>query len=210
MTAIAELARANAIQVEAKKHALRQQQDGCWIMTLRVHPNDMPEQIMKAAMGTRYMMALVEIGDDEQPLPPHPAVAAPRPVEASQPSPAGENKCVAVAYGGKQCVGRCMEPKDCSGKPIADKADKRKFSEMAPAQQAGIICNEQAFHKFLIEKFYRVWMRCDDLTDTRRAANCVREICKVDSRSDIKPDNADWSALVLAYRLWQREPEFVA
>jgi hypothetical protein len=116
----------------------------------------------------------------EYPLPPHPAEAAPRPASSSpQPLPAGENK------------------------------QKRPFGTITPAEQAGILCNEQAFHKFLIEKHYRVWMRCDDLTDTRRAANCVREICKVDSRADIKPDNAVWSALVLAYRLWQREPEFV-
>lgn len=178
MTAIADLARASALQVEAKKHALRQQQDGCWILTLKVHQHDMPQQIMTAAMGARYVMALVEIGDDEHPLPPHPAEAAPRPVHAApQPLPVGENK------------------------------SRRPFTELSPAQQAGMLCNEQAFAKFLQEKHYRVWMRCDDLNDQRRCANVVRELCKVDSRAEIKPDNADWSALVLAYRLWQRHPE---
>ena len=90
----------------------------------------------------------------------------------------------------------------------ADK-ERRKFSEMLPAQQAGILCNEVAFHKFLQEKFRTAWMRCDDMNDQLRSRNVIREICKVDSRADITSSNADWSALVLAYRLWQREPEFV-
>lgn len=192
MNAIADLARENAMSVEAKKHALRQQQDGCWIMTLRVHPSDMPEQIMKAPMGTRYMLALVEIGDDEQPLPPHPAVAAPRPAKAPQPSPP----------------------------PVGENKHKRPFAEWAPAQQAGMLCSDKSFQKFLCEKYERYWVGVSDdgryLSDRPPperwkaiAAVVVRMILDVDSRADITPENADWSGLVLAYRLWQREPEFV-
>jgi hypothetical protein len=91
----------------------------------------------------------------------------------------------------------------------AGEAERRKFETLLPAQQAGILCNEVAFHRFLQEKFYLSWMRCDDFNDQRRSANVIREICEVDSRADITRDNALWSALVLAYRLWQREPEFV-
>lgn len=173
----ASRAREAALSVEAKKHALRQQQDGCWIMTLRVHQNDMPEAIMKAAMGTRYMLAMVEIGDDEEPV--SRAVSQ----AEKQPEPASR----------------------LPSQPVRADKERRQFSEIAPAQQAGILCGERAFRLFLAETFPQVWT----ITNRDPAAS-VREICKVDSRSDIKPDNADWSALVLAYRLWKNHPEYVA
>lgn len=94
-------------------------------------------------------------------------------------------------------------------KPVRADKPRRQFGEIAPAQQAGIFCNEVAFHKFLQEEFKAEWMRCDDYNDQRRAANVVREICEVNSRSEITPQNTLWSALVLKYRLWQREPEFI-
>jgi len=124
----------------------------------------------------------------EQPLPPHPAVAAPRPVLApSQPTtPAGENKI------------------------------RRPFPDMPPSQQAGMLCNEISFQKFLKERHRSIWSAAmstvpEDCQDYGRyaAAETTRLLCKVNSRADIKTDNAEWSALVLAYRLWQREPEFV-
>ncbi len=174
-------AREAALSVEAKKHALRQQQDGCWIMTLRVHQNDMPEAIMKAAMGTRYMLALVEIGDDEQPI--SQRDPSPIPGAGDKPGPATSGKVVPVR---------------------ADKA-RRAFSELTPSQQAGIICSETAFRLFLGERFPEVWT-----ATLRDPAASVREICKVDSRADITRDNADWSALVLAYRLWMNHPEYAA
>ena len=68
MTAEAHIARQVAVNFEAKKHELRQLQDGHWKITLTIHPNDMPDEMMKAAMGTRYMIAAVEIGDDEAPV----------------------------------------------------------------------------------------------------------------------------------------------
>lgn len=181
-------ARENALSVEAKKHALRQQQDGCWIMTLRVHQNDMPEQIMKAPMGTRYMLALVEIGDDEQPLP-HgtpfasaPVTATPRPAKAPQPMPVGDVK------------------------------SRRPFGEMSPAQQAGMLSQDQGFWRFLEERHAATWNECNIIGVRFKsdiAAAVVRELCEVNSRAEITPDNVKWSSLVLAYRLWQREPEVV-
>lgn len=180
-------AREAALSVEAKKHALRQQQDGCWIMTLRVHQNDMPEAVMKAAMGTRYQLAMVEIGDDEQPVS--------RPVLQAEKQP---------------------EP-TTSGKQVSARSDKerRQFSELQPAQQAGILCNEEAFWKFLRERDPKQWLRChyagnQQLEYNVTAAAVVRELCSVDSRADITPDNADWSGLVLAYRLWMNHPEYAA
>lgn len=92
-----------------------------------------------------------------------------------------------------------------AARPVRAEKEKRPFNELAPAQQAGILCGEQLFRFFLAEKFPQVWT-----ITNRDPASAVREICKVDSRADIKPDNADWSALVLAFRLWKNHPEYVA
>ncbi len=59
----------NEIPIEAKKDGLAQLQDGCWKLTLKVHLDDMPTWLMSAPMGTRLACAIVEIGDDEQPVP---------------------------------------------------------------------------------------------------------------------------------------------
>ncbi len=85
----------------------------------------------------------------------------------------------------------------------ADK-ERRSFDTLPCAQQAGILCGEQAFKVFLFEKFNIIWDRVG-----HDPAAAVREICEVNTRAEIKPDNAMWSALVLSYRLWQREPEYV-
>jgi len=42
------------------------------------------------------------------------------------------------------------------------------------------------------------------------AAACVRELCKVNSRSELTDKNVEWNALRLAYQLWLNEPELVA
>ena len=59
----------DTIPIEAKKDGLAQLQDGCWKLTLKVHWEDMPTWLMSAPMGTRLACAIVEIGDDEKPVP---------------------------------------------------------------------------------------------------------------------------------------------
>lgn len=65
---MAELAREAAVHFEAKKDSLRQTQDGTWKATFTVSPVDMPAPLLGAVPGTRYVLALVEIGDDEAPV----------------------------------------------------------------------------------------------------------------------------------------------
>lgn len=55
-----------AVHVEAVKTALRQSKDGV-VLSLALHPNDMPPSILTDPVGTRYMVALVRLGDDDQP-----------------------------------------------------------------------------------------------------------------------------------------------
>lgn len=65
---IAAQARAAATAIECKKDSVRQVQCGDWRLTLTVAAADMPVRVITAAPGARYMLAIVEIGDDEQPV----------------------------------------------------------------------------------------------------------------------------------------------
>lgn len=58
-----------ASTMEAKIDGLRKLQDNTWKFTVTVHPEDMPAWLLASPMGTRLQLAIVEIGDDEQPLP---------------------------------------------------------------------------------------------------------------------------------------------
>lgn len=57
-----------AAHFEAKKHAYRQTQDGI-VISFVVHPNDVAAALATAPLGTRYMVAFAEIGENEQPIP---------------------------------------------------------------------------------------------------------------------------------------------
>ena len=51
---------------EAKKHGYRQTQDGI-VVSFVLHPNEVPDDLALAALGTRYMLVFTRIGDDEEP-----------------------------------------------------------------------------------------------------------------------------------------------
>ena len=51
---------------EAKKHGYRQTADGI-VVSFVLHPNEVPDDLALAALGTRYMLAFTRIGDDEEP-----------------------------------------------------------------------------------------------------------------------------------------------
>lgn len=99
------------------------------------------------------------------------------------------------------------QPPETQPRPVTDRqaspagADKRKFEDMPAPQQAGMLSQDRAFRFFLAEKFEM------PIPDPDEAASIIRHHCKVKSRAHLTPDNAEWSSLVLAYRLWQRHPE---
>ncbi len=74
-----DMARDNAISLEAKKDALQQRQSGDWKVSFTVQGADMDARLTRAAMGTRFAMVLVEIGDDELPVPAKKTAAKPEP-----------------------------------------------------------------------------------------------------------------------------------
>lgn len=77
-----------------------------------------------------------------------------------------------------------------------------KWNDLGPVKQAGLLCNDPAFQKFLNETRRAI---CDDADS---AAAIVRTHCKVKSRAEIKVSNYTgqlWLDLVAEYRAWQRD-----
>jgi hypothetical protein len=54
----------NALQFEAVKVALKQDRTG-FVLTLSIHPDEIPEELIRDYVGTRYGVAMVRIEDDE-------------------------------------------------------------------------------------------------------------------------------------------------
>lgn len=176
MTDIATFARNSALQLEVKKDGLAQRQDGRWQLKVIIHPNDMPAALSLAPMGTRYMAALVEIGDDEQPV----------------------NRKGGDASA-KQQPAHTKQPRQPSSS--ADGAERRSWGDLPPAQQAGIRCAEPAFWRFLNETS----SEADVIDNADKAATYVRLICGIESRAELTGDHRArliWRDLDSKYRAW--------
>ncbi len=131
--------------IEAKKDGLAQLQDGCWKLTLKVHLNDMPQWLMAAAMGTRLACAIVEIGDDEEPVP-------------HELSPA--KKAYAAKTEGEKAVTRAvMLCKDVEfiywirGLGVENTPRSYLLVQCGIASRSELATNERALNKFLAIEF---------------------------------------------------------
>ncbi len=58
-----------ATNCEVKLHGFRRTADGV-VVSFVVHPAEVPNALALDPLGTRYMLALAAIGDDETPIPP--------------------------------------------------------------------------------------------------------------------------------------------
>ena len=54
-------------QFEGCKVALKQDRTG-YILTLSIHPNDVPDEILRDFVGARYQVVMVRIDGDERPM----------------------------------------------------------------------------------------------------------------------------------------------
>jgi hypothetical protein len=54
-------------QFECVKVGIKQDNSG-YILTLRIHPDELPEEIMRDFVGSRYMTVMVRINEDERPM----------------------------------------------------------------------------------------------------------------------------------------------
>jgi hypothetical protein len=57
----------DTLQYEAVKIAMKQDKEG-YVLTLRVHPDEVPQSLFTDFVGARYQVVMVRIGDDDRPL----------------------------------------------------------------------------------------------------------------------------------------------
>lgn len=54
-------------QFEAIKVSMKQDNSG-YVLTLRIHPDEVPEEILRDFVGARYMAVLVRMNEEERPM----------------------------------------------------------------------------------------------------------------------------------------------
>ena len=54
-------------QFEGKKIALKQTKEGI-VMSLAIHPDELPTELMRDFVGSRYMVVMVRLADTEEPF----------------------------------------------------------------------------------------------------------------------------------------------
>ena len=54
-------------QFEALKVSMRQDRTG-YVLTLSVHPDEVPEQVLRDFVGARYQVVMVRLSDDQMPM----------------------------------------------------------------------------------------------------------------------------------------------
>ncbi len=55
------------LQFEAVKMALKQNKDG-YVLTMNVHPDDVPDALLRDFVGARYQVVMVRLADDDTPM----------------------------------------------------------------------------------------------------------------------------------------------
>jgi transposase len=55
------------LQFEGVKVALKQDKTG-YVLTLSLHPDDIPEELLRDFVGSRYQVVMVRINQNEQPM----------------------------------------------------------------------------------------------------------------------------------------------
>jgi hypothetical protein len=55
------------IQFESVKVGMKQDNSG-YILTMRIHPDEVPETIMRDFVGSRYMTVMVRLNEEEKPM----------------------------------------------------------------------------------------------------------------------------------------------
>ena len=193
MSDISTIARANAISVEAKLVRHSKRTDGGINIGLAIHPHGIPQALIDAQLGDRFMVALVQIDEHEQPIQRTDASA---PVEGDAPGP---STLAVVQTASASANGR--------GQPSP--ARKPVDPERRLTQRAAILCGDGLFQKYLNEHSPLGCGPCIDKDDAKRI---VCEICQVKSRKDIIPGTVAatrWDFLESSFVCWRDKDSFV-
>lgn len=192
MTDPATIARELAISVEAKLTGFAKRADGGVNLRFQVHPNDVRKELRDAPLGTRYVMALVEVDDDGLPVQRKDnegETPVPAPLTAGPDGQAGRITSVSESRRG--------EPSP--PKPVA--ADKRL------SRRAGILCADQLYRKWLAKQ-----SGLTEITKDEAAAH-MRTYCGVTTRTHILPGTPaalKFEELEGRYKIWLHNPELEA
>ena len=197
MTDMATIARERALNCEVRKIAYRQSKDGV-VISLLIHPNEVPDELATAPLGTRYVLAMVELNDDETPVERSSKVERP----AVNREVAGSSPAAPAMKGGEANSAelRLHKTPPASEDSTTPARARKSWHEMPPTMQAGVLCTDKSFQK---------WIGASSELD---AAHIVRRRCGVASRKDIQLTTAAaiiWRDIVSDYRAWMHEPEFV-
>lgn len=157
-----------ASHFEAKKHAYRQTQDGV-VISFVVHPNDLNAALAVAPLGTRYMVAVAQIGDDGMP------VETP---EASVVEPASTQD----AAGGAVASPRLSAP--ASGA-------RGGWYGLLPSARASILCKDPDFRAWAEGTFKTV------LENEGEADTWLKDKIDTHSKACLNPDNKPHHAAAL-------------
>lgn len=167
---------------EARLHGFRRTQDGV-VISYVVHPQDLSSEMAMASLGTRYMVAFSEIGDNEAPV--------------AQRTPDGKTS----TPDGMSVVERVH---DTGSSPVGSRQSK-PFKDLRLSNQAALRCNDEQFKLYLMDEYPSVAAKYHD------AADVVRELCGVKSRSefDSGTERANrWCDLESEYQDWLTEKRY--
>ena len=111
---------------------------------------------------------------------------------------------IAALKSGKEAMSdssRSLEPHNTQPQPDSPRSAgaKRPWEDFQPAQQAGIRSNDVRFEQFLEEEYPAYWRELKD------AADCIRAICGVHSRTELGTDHAKrviWHQLDKHFQAW--------
>lgn len=109
MPSPADEARDNALHFEGVKYAYRQSKDGV-VVSFVVHPNEVPDGLATAPLGARYVVALVQVGDDEKPVRKEAMQKKTLPQPDDMRPPAGARRRFEDLQPQQQAGIRCSEP----------------------------------------------------------------------------------------------------
>jgi len=124
--------------------ALKQDATG-YVLTVKIHPDEIPEELLRDFVGARYMIAMARLNDDETPL----------------------------LYKNK-------------------------------VQQAGMLCRDYRFHKWLEAEHFAT------KPTEKEATEFVYQTCGISSRTELNGNRAAQNAfaeMVNEYETWRKEDE---
>ena len=177
-------AAANTLPIEVRKIAYRQSSKDGFVVTFAIHPNETHDLLASAPLGTRYVMALVELNDDETPK----EVVPNKPATISGPNATGPSPSPEAAGAIKE---------------------RTPFNELPATTQAVLCCKDAPFQRYVVEE--KQFLEVPD--DQEKNAACyVRRTCDVNTRgalSTSKQAGRLWHDIYTEFLSWRWREQVV-